>query len=507
MQVIRQFILLLVMLNLLSACAVMEEFNEGEKKFSPEDFIVEKQKKVEHKASLGPKLNYPKPKQPKRQTRKRINKEDRESYIDVAAEDKNLFKVNLHFENVKIRDAMFMLSEVTGKNVLVGDEVEGVISARLIDVPWNKALDSILKTKGLAKHIDHTANIIRIHKQNVLLEQESYDRKRIEDMQKAMAAKRAVAPLYTELFRLHYTDTKTIKAEIEGVLGADALDITMDERINSLIIKGTEKELDLVARLIDEIDVRTKQILIEAFIVEANDDFAKELGSRLGYDNTSVFDNSLQIDDFSTGVAGVAGSQASTAGALTLGDAVGTVSNLPAAVTYGGIGVLLKSSAASLKVELTAMESEGKTNILSNPHIFTLNNEEAVVIQGREIGYSGTAEGGGTTTEFKEVGIQLKVTPSIVGDGNVILSVEVEKSSADLTITPPPITKQELATKLLVKDKSVAVIGGVFTKESTDAEKKVPFFGDIPGVGRLFRYDKDSEVRKELLIFLAPRVI
>jgi len=368
----------------------------------------------------------------------------------------------------------------------------------------------------LAKHVDSDANIIRIHKQDVLVAQEEFDRKRVEDLQKTIAAQRAIEPLYTEIFRLYYTDTTTVKSEIEGVLGIDKgegdnttgkVEITVDERINSLIVKATEDELNLIARLIDEIDIRTKQILIEAFIVEATDDFTKELGARLGYDNTTLLDSSLGVKDFTTGVSGVAGSQASTAGVLTLGDNTGAISNLPVSGAYGGIGLLFKSSAASLKMELTALEKDGVTKILSNPRIFTLDNEEAVIIQGDEIPYKSEAEGGGTDIEFKEAGVKLTVTPSIVGDGNVILDVVVEKKSADTSQDNPPITTREITTKLLVQDRSIVVIGGVFTQETTDTEQKVPFFGDIPVIGKLFRYEKDADVRKELLVFLAPRVI
>jgi len=442
----------------------------------------------------------------------------------VGDEPQNLFNVTINFEGVGIRDAVSMLSEITGKNILVGDEVEGAITARLRDVPWDKALESLLQTKGLAQHVDTEANIIRIHNREVLAAQEDFDRQRMEDLSRSIAAQRSIQPLYTEIFRLYYTDTATVKGEIEGVLGigsggtGDAsqraggdAQITIDERINSLIVKATEDELNLISRLIDEVDVRTKQILIEAFIVEATDDFARELGSRLGYDDTAPFRGVHNVDghDVNTAVAGIAGSVAETPGSLTLGDNSGLVSNLPASGAYGGIGFLFKTTAASLKLELTALEQDGTTKILSNPRIFTLDNEKAVIIQGDEIPYKTEAGGaaGGTDIEFKQAGVQLTVTPSIVGDGNVILDVVVEKKSADTSQENPPITTRQITTKLLVRDQSIVVIGGVFTQETTDSNQSVPFFSKLPGVGRLFRYRRDAEIRKELLVFLAPRVI
>lgn len=518
MKKINKLSLLLPGIILLASCSGFNEIREKQELLVPEQFINERKGGVERTVALGPKADLTKAGEVKSHQRRRINKEEQKNYIDVDNADENVFHVTMNFENVGIRDAISMISEVTGRNILVSDEVSGKVNARLIDVPWDKALGSVLKTKGLAKHVDSDANIIRIHKQDVLVAQEEFDRKRVEDMQKTIAAQRAVEPLYTDIFRLYYTDTTTVKSEIEGVLGIESgeggdsstsgkVEITVDERINSLIVKATEDELNLIARLIDEIDVRTKQILIEAFIVEATDDFTKELGARLGYDNTSLLDTNLEVNDFSTGIAGVAGSQAEAAGVLTLGDSTGTLSNLPVSGAYGGIGVLLKSSAASLKVELTALEKDGITKILSNPRIFTLDNEEAVIIQGDEIPYKSEAEGGGTDIEFKEAGVKLTVTPSIVGDGNVILDVVVEKKSADTSQDNPPITTREITTKLLVQDRSIVVIGGVFTQETTDTEQKVPFFGDIPVVGKLFRYEKDADVRKELLVFLAPRVI
>jgi len=400
----------------------------------------------------------------------------------------------------------------------VGDEVDGRITAKLVNVPWDKALDSMLKIKKLAKHVDEKANIIRIHKQDVLVAQEEFDRKRIEDLQKTRDAQRAIEPIYTEIFRLYYTNAKEVKGEIESVMGVGGsdeggegsasnkkVDITIDDRLNSLIIQATKSELDLIARLIKEVDVRTKQILIEAFIVEATDDFSKELGAKFGIDATNL--GNLDGDRYSVKTAGVSGSQAETAGTLTLGDTTGLISNNGVAGALGGIGFILGTSSSNLKIELSASEKDGITKVLSNPRVFTLDNEEAVIIQGEEIPYKTEAEGGGTDIEFKEAGVKLTVTPSIVGDGNIILKVKVEKKTAKNDEANPPITTREITTKLLIKDGTIVVIGGVFTQETIDTTNKVPFFGDLPLIGNLFRYKKDSDVRKELLVFLAPRVI
>jgi type IV pilus assembly protein PilQ len=183
------------------------------------------------------------------------------------------------------------------------------------------------------------------------------------------------------------------------------------------------------------------------------------------------------------------------------------MSNNGVSGALGGIGFILATSSANLKIELSASEKDGITKVLSNPRVFTLDNEEAVIIQGEEIPYKTEAEGGGTDIEFKEAGVKLTVTPSIVGDGNIILKVKVEKKTAKNDEANPPITTREITTRLLIRDNTIVVIGGVFTQETVDTTNKVPFFGDIPIIGKLFQYKKDSDVRKELLVFLAPRII
>jgi type IV pilus assembly protein PilQ len=172
-----------------------------------------------------------------------------------------------------------------------------------------------------------------------------------------------------------------------------------------------------------------------------------------------------------------------------------------------GLGFLIKRASTVLKAELSAMEKLGITKIISNPHVFTLDNQEAVIIQGDEIPYTTTPEGGGTEVSFKEAGIQLTVTPSIVGDGNIILGVVVEKKSADTSQANPPISTRQITTKLLVRDNTIVVIGGVFTQNTAETENKVPYLGDIPIIGKFFQYQSDTDKRAELLVFLAPRIL
>jgi type IV pilus assembly protein PilQ len=484
----------------------------------PESFIAERKDAIDQTVALGPQITVDLELQQEisDNERREINKEERKNYIDVSNDQNGIFPITVNFENISIQDMAVMFSEITGRNILIGEEVEGRVTAKLTNVPWDKALDSILKIKKLAKYVDEEANIIRIHSQDVLVAQEEFDLKRIEDLQKTRDAQRAIEPIYTEIFRLYYTKASEVSAEISSVMGSSTegsessldqkVQITIDERLNSLIIKATKAELDLISRLIREVDVRTKQILIEAFIVEATDDFGKELGAKFGVSDPDLI-NSGDPDDYTLEAAGVVGAQPETAGVLTLGDATGLIASNAVSGALGGIGFILGTSASNLKLELSASEKDGVTKVLSNPRVFTLDGEEAVIIQGEEIPYKTEAEGGGTDIQFKEAGVKLTVTPTIVGDGNIILAVKVEKKTAKSDEANPPITTREITTKLLIRDDTIVVIGGVFTQETIDATNKVPFFGDLPFVGKLFRYEKGSDVRKELLVFLAPRII
>ena len=484
-------------------------------------FARESAPKVDITVGAGPSID------PQGQTfkvpekRELVSRQEPKNYMDLDELKENLFPITINLDDVDVRDAMSMLSEVTGKNILVGDEVTGTISVRLINVPWNKALDAILQIRKLAKHVNEEGTIIRIHEQEALIAQEAFERERREALISSLEAEEAIGPMYTEIFRLYYTEPEQVKEELEAVFGLSdsqddggsgaspySVEIAIDKRIKSLIIKGKQQDLDSIAQLISKIDVRTRQVLIEAFIVEATDDFSKEFGSRFGISDIGVVGNPGGTNGLTTVTSGgVAGSQPTTPGTgVGLGDLTGLATNF--AVAGGaGLGVLLQSASTALKIELTAMEKQGYSKIVSNPRVFTLDNQEAVIIQGDEIPYQSATQEGGTEVQFKDAGIQLTVTPSIVGDGNIILTVTVEKKSANTSTRNPPITTRSINTKLLIKDNTVVVIGGVFTQESSDGEDKVPFLGDIPFVKHLFRYKSDKDVRKELLVFLAPRII
>jgi type IV pilus assembly protein PilQ len=482
-----------------------------------EEFAISKIDDVDRSVSLGPIIDPADRELQIPQKREVVSREEPKNYMDLDEQKEDLFPITINLDQVDIRDAMTMLAEITGKNILVGDEVGGTVSVRLVDVPWNKALDAILQIRRLAKHVNEEGTIIRIHEQEALMAQESFERERRDALIAALEAQEAIGPLYTEIFRLYYTEPTVVKTELQEVFGISEsgentaslgkynVEIAIDHRLKSLIIKGNREDLDAISDLIDKIDIRTQQVLIEAFIVEATDDFSKEFGARLGISDFGIVGSGSSTDRLTTVTTeGLAGSSASDG--VSLGDLSGLATNF-AVPGAAGIGVMLQSASTILKVELSAMEKQGFSKIVSNPRVFTLDNQEAVIVQGDEIPYQSATEAGGTEVSFKDAGIQLAVTPSIVGDGNIILTVTVEKKSANTSTRNPPITTRSINTKLLIRDNTVVVIGGVFTQETSDGEDKVPFLGDLPIIQHLFRFKSDKDVRKELLVFLAPRII
>lgn len=461
---------------------------------------------------LGPKLPEVPETRLKEMSRSFVAKEEQPNYIEVDTEE-DLFPVTVNILDVDIRMFARMLSAITGINIVVGDEVEGVVNVRLNNTPWDKMLDTVLKIKGLAKYVDADANIIRIHKREALLATEDFDRKRAQDLSKTRDLKKAVEPLYTEIFRLFYTDPEQVKKEIEDVFAMGGkggstdkkVNITIDPRLNSLIVKGRKGDLDLIGNIINKVDVRTKQVLIEAFIIEATDTFKKELGTRLGYDlnkPNKLGYNKIQLG----GIAGTADT-ADDSQSLVIGDDSGALtSGLNVAAPNFGMGLLLRTPITQLKLELTALEEMGLSKTMANPRVFTLDNEEASIFQGTQF-YVTVLVDGTPTNQAESAGLSLKVTPHIVDDGNIILTLVITNDTVDTAQDPPVKTERKIETKLLVQDKHTVVIGGIYTNSESDGKKKVPGLGDIPLIGRAFRKDTRNDEHKELLVFISPHVI
>ena len=451
--------------------------------------------------------------------RRSVIKEESQVYGVISSETENSFPITINLDNVEISAAMRMIGDLINKNILVGEEVQGSITAFIQDEPWDKALAAILEVKGLAQTTEPNSRLIRIHKKEILLAQEKYKRDRAKNLQEAIELEKQNMPTRSEMFRLFYSEPAIIKQQLEDVLfrkegTAEAtqlkgpVSISEDTRQNSLIIKGTKEDLDLIEKMVDAIDVRTQQILIEAFIVEATLDFDKKLGARFGanYAKRRSEKDGRAAGENELTVGGVVGG----AGDVALGTATGSIFNKTAGGT-AGLGILYNLGANKLKAELDALESEGFSKILSNPKVFTLNNQTAKITQGNQVPYVVAAEGANVSnTQFVDAALSLEVTPSIVGDGNIVISIIVNNDSVNTAISvgdQPAIKKMEIDTRLLVEDGSIVVIGGIVKDESGDTKEYTPGISRIPIFGGLFRYKSKTADRSQLLVFIAPRVV
>ena len=437
-----------------------------------------------------------------RRERRSVIKEESSVYSQTMLVE-DTFPITINLDNVEVAAAMRMIGDLINKNILVGEEVEGTITAYIKDEPWDKALEAILEVKGLAKIIEPNSRIIRIHKKEELLAQVKYKKDKAKNLQEAIDLEKQTMPTRSEIFRLFYSEPSIIKTQLEDVLfrkegTAEApqlegpVSITEDNRQNSLIIKGTKDDLDLIEKMVDAIDVRTSQILIEAFIVQATLDFEDALGSRFGAKyskrKSSPEGTRKNSDDvFTTG--GTVGGGVDSVEDLKIGSAAGSISSLVTGNATAGIGFLFDLGANRLKIELDSLEKEGLSTLLSNPKIFTLNNQTAKIIQGEQIPYQVAAEGGQTAnTEFVDAALSLEVTPSIVGDGNIVLQLKVNNDSRGTQVgTVPAINTMEIDTKLLVEDGSIVVIGGVFKDTDVNTIQKAKGLSKIPILGGAFR--------------------
>ena len=445
----------------------------------------------------------------KLEKRKRISSQTSKNYLLIPAKYKNLKqRITFKLQNLDFRETMKLMGKIGEINILVGDEVAGEISAQLVDVPWDKAFQAILDIKNYAADIDVNSNLIRIHSPATLTEQEGYKSSRAAAVKKKVELEDSIEPILSEMFKLYYiTPTDAKKTLIELFTDSDSylpIQVTEEKTTRSIIVRGKKNDLDIVDKVIREIDIRTKQVLIEAFIVEANSDFERALGARLG----GYYSNKGRV---AGGVAGTStGSQqgADLGLASGLGAATDSLTNFPVTGATSGIGLLRKTTTGVLKVEITALESMGLGKTISNPKVFTLDNMKATVTQGQQIPYT-TVGAEGASTSFKDAALVLQVTPSIIGDGNVLLDIKVNNDTPDTSSSAdePPINKMEIITKLLVADGDIVVIGGIKKNVLSESKEQTPGLGDVPVIGNLFKSKGKKDELDELLVFIAARVL
>ncbi|KPW75366.1 Type IV pilus bioproteinsis protein PilQ [Pseudomonas cannabina] len=413
--------------------------------------------------------------------------------MDRRAADKPVYtgeKLSLNFQDIDVRSVLQLIADFTNLNLVASDTVQGGITLRLQNVPWDQALDLVLKTKGLDKR--KVGSVLLVAPADEIAARE---RQELESLKQIAE----LAPLRRELLQVNYAKAADIAKLFQSVTSAESKadergSITVDDRTNNIIAYQTQDRLDELRRIVSQLDIPVRQVMIEARIVEANVDYDKELGVRWGgATNTSGSSN------WSTGTA----AGGSTANSSTFVD-------MGAANATSGIGLGFLTNNTMLDLELTAMEKTGNGEIVSQPKVVTSDKETAKILKGTEVPYQESSSSGATTVSFKEASLSLEVTPQITPDNRIIMEVKVTKDEPDYVnavLGVPPIKKNEVNAKVLISDGETIVIGGVFSNTQSKSVDKVPFLGDVPYLGRLFRRDVVSESKSELLVFLTPRIM
>ncbi|MGK7345338.1 MAG: type IV pilus secretin PilQ [Candidatus Nitrospinota bacterium M3_3B_026] len=401
-------------------------------------------------------------------------------------------RISLDFQKADIHNILRIIADVSGYNIITSDNVKGQVTMKLRDVPWDQALEVILKNNGLDQIRD--GNIIRVAPVAEIQREKEAQRQREE-------TEKQIEPLYTKLLEVNYESASNMKKNLES-LKSERGSIEINERTNTLIIKDTRSKLVQMESLIKQLDKKEQQVLIEARIVEVTHNKARELGIQWGgYANrvtNATFPNTI-------GVTGGAGASPNTG----LG---GVAVNLPTTASpTGALGITLGhiNGTALLDARLMAMENQGAGRIISMPKITTMNNKEATIESGSEIPYQ-TVSADGTKTEFKKASLSLKVTPHVTPDRHVRLEIETNKDEPDwanqLPGAPPPIRTKQAKTEVLVMDGDTTVIGGLFKDTNQRAENRVPGFGELPLFGWLFKNRLETKTGEELLIFITPKI-
>jgi type IV pilus assembly protein PilQ len=421
-------------------------------------------------------------------------------------------RIDLDFKDADIHNILRLLAEVGGVNIVTSDDVTGSVTIRMRDVPWDQALDVIMEAKGLGA--ERRGNLIRVAPQAVLeKERELAIARRNQQVQ--------LAPLETRLVPVSYATASDVQPRVQEVISPRG-SVSVDERTNVLIVRDIVDNLDDVEQLVRTLDTQTPQVLVEARFVEATSSYTRDVGIQWGGDvsfNQAFGNQTGLVFPSNIGIAGGAyDSQTPTQGLSPLAAATAVPNfaiNMPAAVGTGAGGALGLTFGSvdgnyNLNVRLSAAEQTGSLKIISSPRVLTLDNHPARISQGTQIPYS-QISAQGVQTAFQTALLQLQVTPHVTADGSVSLKVNVTRNEPDFGRTgangQPTILKREADTNLLVQDGHTAVIGGIYTRNTSRTVDQVPFFGDIPILGLLFQRRRTLDQRSELLIFLTPRIV
>ncbi|WP_197476455.1 type IV pilus secretin family protein [Eikenella sp. NML03-A-027] len=410
-------------------------------------------------------------------------------------------RVSLDFQDVDVRTILQILAKESNMNIVASDSVSGKMTLSLKDVPWDQALDLVMQSRGLESR--RNGNIIRVA---------PADEFREIDLKALEGAKRIeeLGPLVSRTFQLKYKDVNEFRKILNinenggsnnsnnsNSLLSSRGSAVIDPATNTLIIKDNQNVIKEFERLIEQLDVPARQVMIEARIVEAKDGFSRALGVKFGYDRKF---GSTRVG------SGLGGGSSTTGNIFNLAPNV----NLPAASATSSLTIVRALSSGALGLELTAMQEQNRGKIISSPRVLTQDRKEATIKAGREIPYQEASSSGATSTSFKEAVLGLTVTPQITPDGNVIMDIKLNKDSVDQgcsVLGTPCISTKELTTRAMVEDGGTIILGGIYEEDNSNTQYKVPLLGDIPLVGPLFRGTKRNNEKNELLIFITPRIM
>lgn len=392
-------------------------------------------------------------------------------------------KLSLNFQNIEVRSVLQLIADFTGLNIVASDTVNGAITLRLKNVPWDQALDIILRTRGLGKR--QTGNVILVAPNTEIAEREKQE---LEAMKQIVD----LAPVSTRFFQINYAKASDIATLLKSGEKASILSargqVTVDKRTNTLMVLDTSEKLDEVSSLIRKLDIPIRQVMIEARIVTASNEFSRSLGMN----------------------ANIGPNPANTAGITTNGSNGSMNINLPVAAPTSGIGLAVLGSNYLVDLELSAMQTEGTGELVSNPRVITSNQNEAIIEQGVEIPYQESAGASGATSiSFKKAVLSLRVTPQITPDDRIVMDLEVSKDNVSSVVSGgvPAIDTRAISTQVLVNNGETVVLGGIYEQETVNTNDEVPGLASIPLIGLLFKRETKLDNKKELLIFVTPKIL
>lgn len=408
-------------------------------------------------------------------------------------------KLSLNFQDIEVRAVLQLLADFTDKNIVVSDSVDGNITVRLKDVPWDQALDIVLETKNLGMR--ENGNVIWVAPKTELKEKE-------EQELEATKRKKELAPLITEYIAINFAKATDLAALIEKrssdkahSLLSERGSVSLDERTNTLLIQDTATSVQRIRELIKVLDVPVQQVLIESRIVVANDEFGKNLGARFGVGPK------WQNADSSGVIGSINGTDTIAEGKMPgLSDRLSV--NLPVTGAAGSFGFSILARDFMLDLELSALQSESKGEIIATPRVITSNQTKATIEQGVEVPYQQNSSSGATNVAFKKAVLSLEVTPQITPDEHISMDLKVSQDTVGKIYSGvPSINTRQIQTNVLVENGQTIVLGGVHEATRLKGSSKVPVLGDLPMVGQLFRNTNKSDEKRELLIFVTPKIV